>query len=59
MLLIFTNTGSAECSLEGYPTVEFVGDGDGTQIGATAAQDPTGPAPDQLIVPPGRAARRC
>lgn len=37
--LIFTNTSDAACTLEGYPTVEFVGDGNGTQIGATAMQD--------------------
>ncbi len=39
--LIFTNTGSDPCTLEGFPTVEFVGDGDGTQIGEAATQDTT------------------
>ncbi len=37
--VVFTNTSSAPCTLEGYPTVEFVGDGNGTQIGPAATQD--------------------
>lgn len=52
--LVFTNTSGADCALEGYPTVEFVGDGDGTQIGAGSTQDTSGPAPDQLVLSPGQ-----
>lgn len=52
--LVFTNTSSANCSLEGYPTVEFVGDGNGTQIGAGSTQDTSGPSPDQLVLSPGQ-----
>lgn len=39
--IIFTNTGTQACTLEGFPTVAFVGDGNGTQIGATASHDTT------------------
>ena len=34
--IIFTNTGSAECALRGYPGVSVVGHGNGTQLGAPA-----------------------
>lgn len=37
--IIFTNTGTVACELHGYPGVSFVGDGNGTQIGAAAAED--------------------
>ena len=37
--IIFTNTSSAPCTLEGFPVVEFVGDEDGTTIGAPATDD--------------------
>ena len=54
--LIFTNTGSEPCTLEGFPTVEFVGDGDGTQIGDAATQD-TATSPVELItLDPGTSA---
>lgn len=54
--LIFTNTGSADCTLEGFPTVEFVGDGDGTQIGASATED-TATSPVALVtLAPGESA---
>ncbi len=46
--IVFTNTSSSPCTLEGYPTVEFVGDGNGTQIGASATQDTT-TAPVTLV----------
>ena len=51
--LIFTNTGSEPCTLEGFPTVEFVGDGDGTQVGLAATED-TATSPVELItIEPG------
>jgi hypothetical protein len=54
--LIFTNTGSEPCTLEGYPVVEFVGGGDGTQIGQGSTQD-TQTSPVELItIEPGETA---
>jgi hypothetical protein len=35
----FTNHGRASCTLQGWPGVSFVGDGNGTQLGAAAQQD--------------------
>jgi hypothetical protein len=37
--IVFTNTGSSNCTLTGYPGVSFVGDGNGTQLGAAADED--------------------
>lgn len=37
--IVFTNTGSSSCTLTGYPGVSFVGDGNGTQLGAAANED--------------------
>ena len=54
--LIFTNTGGEPCTLEGFPVVEFVGDGDGTQVGQGSTQDTT-TSPVQLItIEPGNTA---
>jgi hypothetical protein len=39
--ILFTNTGSTPCELHGYPGVSFVGDGNGTQLGAAADEDGT------------------
>jgi hypothetical protein len=39
MPIIFTNTSNAPCTLEGFPVVEFVGDGNGTTIGAPATDN--------------------
>jgi hypothetical protein len=50
--IIFTNTGSADCTLEGFPTVEFVAGADGTQVGATATQD-TSTSPTLVTLAPG------
>lgn len=38
--LIFTNTGG-ECTMQGFPQVAFVGDDNGTQLGAAAVPDST------------------
>lgn len=37
--LVLRNTGSATCTLQGWPGVSFVGDTDGTQLGNAASQD--------------------
>jgi hypothetical protein len=37
--IILTNSGQRSCTLQGWPGVSFVGDGNGTQIGASAALD--------------------
>lgn len=39
MHLVLRNTGSATCTLQGWPGVSFVGDTDGTQLGNAATQD--------------------
>lgn len=38
--LIFTNTSDTRCRTGGYGGLSYVGDGDGTQIGAAATRDP-------------------
>ena len=38
--LILTNTSSTRCRTGGYGGLSYVGDGDGTQIGAAATRDP-------------------
>jgi hypothetical protein len=54
--IVFTNTGQAACTLEGFPAVVFVGGGDGTQIGAPATQDTvTSPVSLVTIAPGGTA----
>lgn len=37
--LVLTNKGTVACTLQGWPGVSFVGDGNGTQLGAAAQQD--------------------
>jgi len=43
--LVLRNTGSATCTLQGWPGVSFVGDTDGTQIGNAASEDRSAPHP--------------
>ena len=52
----FTNTGSAECALSGYPGVSVVGHGNGTQLGAPADQSPASGGLPTVQLPPGSAA---
>jgi len=52
--LTFTNTGSARCTLTGFPGVSFVGGGDGTQVGAPATR--TDAAARTRTLGPGRSA---
>lgn len=40
--ITFTNTGSASCTLEGYPGVSAVAGDDGEQVGAAAVRDKSG-----------------
>ncbi len=49
--LVLTNTGSSPCSLQGWPGVSFVGDGNGTQLGAAAKFDHSAPHPSVTIAP--------
>lgn len=53
--LVLTNGGSAECSLQGWPGVSFVGDDDGTQLGAAAEFDRSTPHPTVTLQPGGTA----
>ncbi len=40
-VLVLTNAGSTACTLAGFPGVSFVGDGNGTQLGAAARREGT------------------
>jgi hypothetical protein len=52
--ILFTNKGAVACTLNGYPAVSFVGQGNGTQIGPPADNDPT-TTPALQTVQPGQA----
>jgi len=54
--LVLTNKGSTPCTVTGYPGVSFVGNGNGTQLGAPAARDAGGIAITTLTLAPGAAA---
>jgi hypothetical protein len=43
--IILTNTGTAPCTVQGWPGVSFVGKGNGTQIGAAAKLNRSVPHP--------------
>jgi len=53
--LIFTNSGDDSCVIGGFPTVAFVGQGNGTQIGSAATDDTTSTA-TEITLAPGAAA---
>lgn len=53
--LVLTNNGSTECSLQGWPGVSFVGDGNGTQLGKAADFDRSTPHPTVVLQPGGTA----
>lgn len=53
--LILTNTGQVACTLQGWPGVSYVGDGNGTQIGPAATFDRTQAAPTVTLQPAGQA----
>ncbi|MEN2736783.1 DUF4232 domain-containing protein [Microbacterium sp. X-17] len=54
--IVLTNTGSTQCSLQGWPGVSFVGDGNGTQLGNAAQFDRTTPH-DTVVLQPGGTAQ--
>ncbi len=53
--IVFTNTGSSSCTLYGRPGVSFVGNGNGTQLGAAADFDTSVPAATVTLAPGGSA----
>jgi hypothetical protein len=53
--LEFTNTGTASCTLFGYPGVSFVTGAGGSQLGASAGQDPATPRQQITLAPGGSA----
>ena len=53
--LVLTNTGTVSCTLEGWPGVSFVGDGNGTQLGAAGQFDRSSPH-GSVTLDPGAAA---
>ena len=53
--IVLTNTGSRQCSLQGWPGVSFVGDGNGTQLGKPAELDRSTPHPTVVLQPGGAA----
>ncbi len=51
--LVLTNKAATACTVTGYPGVSFVGDGNGTQLGAAATREPCrSPRSRLLPVPP-------
>jgi hypothetical protein len=50
--IILTNAGQRSCTLQGWPGVSFVGDGNGTQIGASAVLDRSS-SHESLTLAPG------
>ena len=53
--LVLTNTGQQRCTLQGWPGVSFVGDGNGTQIGAAGDLDRSSPH-GTVTLDPGKTA---
>jgi hypothetical protein len=53
--LVLTNNGASECSLQGWPGVSLVGDGNGTQLGQAAEFDRSTPHPTVVLQAGGTA----
>ncbi len=53
--LVLTNNGSGQCSLQGWPGVSFVGNGNGTQLGNPADFDRSAPHATVVLQPGGTA----
>lgn len=53
--IVFTNSDSATCTLHGWPGVSFVGDGNGTQLGAPADFDSSVAIATVTLAPGGSA----
>ena len=51
----FTNSGTASCTLFGYPGVSFVTGVGGSQLGASASEDPATPRQQITLAPGGSA----
>jgi Protein of unknown function (DUF4232) len=51
--IVFTNRGSASCSLRGYPGLSSVGGSDGHQIGAPATRQSAGRPITTVVLRPG------
>ena len=49
--IVFTNTGSATCTLDGYPGVSFVAPQSGAQVGAAAARNRQHPSASVSLSP--------
>ena len=49
--VVFTNTGSEECTLKGYPGVSLVTDNNGTQLGASAEREEAADSPAVQLQP--------
>jgi hypothetical protein len=49
--IVLTNAGGASCTLQGWPGVSFVGNGNGSQIGKAAAFDRTSAHPTVTLAP--------
>jgi hypothetical protein len=49
--LVLTNKGTVTCTLQGWPGVSFVGDGNGTQIGQAAVFDRASPHATVTVAP--------
>ncbi|WIB63043.1 DUF4232 domain-containing protein [Curtobacterium sp. MCBD17_040] len=56
LAIILTNTSPTTCTLQGWPGVSYVGDGNGTQIGPAATPDRDVQHPT-VTLQPGRAAQ--
>jgi hypothetical protein len=55
-VLVFTNKGATACTLSGFPGVSFVGNSNGTQLGAAATREAAGIPVTRLTVAPGASA---
>ncbi|GMA23801.1 hypothetical protein GCM10025864_15600 [Luteimicrobium album] len=53
--LVLKNTGGSPCQLQGWPGVSFVGDSNGTQLGAAATFDRSSPHATVTLLPNGHA----
>ena len=49
--IILQNSSAAPCTIDGYPQVMFVGNQNGTQIGAVAVPDPSVPSKTFTLAP--------
>jgi Protein of unknown function (DUF4232) len=54
--LVFTNNGTSTCTVRGYPGVSFVGNSNGTQLGAAATREAAGIPITTLTLAPGASA---